>query len=393
MALATEDTGAGEASRASCSACWFRSDSFSWEGAIQFLAVEYESGIAVGVRAGLARRAFPYVRSAAQLGLAGALLAGLLWRVDLAAVRDELKGATLWWLPLAFAANLGSDWFRAIRWQQFFAPMKRLGVPFLFAVAVLGVATNLVLPLRAGEVVRVQVLRRRTGLKVSSIVATLLSEKLMDIVAFSTFIILGIILYEDAHFLWPLAVAYGCLLTAGIAGARWLAERSQRKPAPEPGTISGLTGMRQWFRHETHWLGAGLAGFRHPRAVVYVLAASVAAWLCEALMYYACGRALGIHLPPAVYLLVVVAATIAVSVPITQAGLGVFELAIAGLLVAFGVDETQAAAFAIFSHVMLALPYFVAGPIAAVALRLNIADILFLRLGKQESVEAVGAEA
>jgi len=110
-------------------------------------------------------------------------------------------------------------------------------------------------------------------------------------------------------------------------------------------------------------------------------------------MYYACGRALGIDLPPAVYLLVVVAATIAVSVPVTQAGLGVFELAIAGLLVAFGVDETQAAVFAIFSHVMLALPYFVAGPVAAVALRLNIADILFMRLGKQESVEALGAEA
>jgi glycosyltransferase 2 family protein len=355
--------------------------------------VEYESGIAVGVRPGLARRAFPYVRSAAQLILAGALLAGLVWRVDLAAVRDELKGATLWWLPLAFAANLGSDWFRAIRWQQFFAPMKRLGVPFLFAVAVLGVATNLVLPLRAGEVVRVQVLRRRTRLKVSSIVATLLSEKLMDVVAFSTFILLGIILYEDAHFLWPLAVLYGCLLTAGIAGARWLAGRSLREPAPESGTISGLTGMRRWFRHETHWLGVGLAGFRRPVAIVCVLAASLAAWVCEALMYYACGLALGLDLSPLVYLLVVVAATIAVSVPITQAGLGVFELAIAGLLVAFGVDETQAAVFAIFSHVMLALPYFVAGPIAAVALRLSIADILFMRLGKQESVEAVGAEA
>jgi glycosyltransferase 2 family protein len=356
--------------------------------------VEYESGIAVAVRPGLVRRAFPYLRSAAQLGLAGALLAGLLWRVDLAAVRDELKGATLWWLPLAFAANLASDWFRAIRWQQFFAPMKRLGVPFLFALAILGVATNIVLPLRAGEFVRVQVLRRRTGLNVSSIVATLLSEKLMDIVTFSSFILLGIVLYEDAHFLWPLAIAYGCLMSAGIVGARWLAAKSQTEPAPELREVPGLIGRtKQWLRHEAHWLGVGLAVFRRPRQMFRVVWASQAAWLCEAVMYYACGRALGIDLSPAVYLLVVVAATIAVSLPVTPAGLGVFELAIAGLLVAFGVDEAQAAAFAIFSHVMLALPYFVAGPIAAVALRLNIADILFMRLGKQGSVEAAGAEA
>jgi glycosyltransferase 2 family protein len=356
--------------------------------------VEYERGISVAVRPGLARRAFPYLRSLVQLGLAGALLAGLLWRVDLAAVRDELKGATLWWLPIAWTANLASDWFRAIRWQQFFAPMRRLGVLFLFALAVLGVATNIVLPLRAGELVRVQVLRRRTGLNVSSIVATLLSEKLADIVAFSSFILLGILLYEDAQFLWPLAIVYGCVMSAGVLGARWLAAKSQTEPVPEVRDVHGLSGRaKQWFRHEAYWLGVGLAVFRRPRAMFRVMGASHAAWLCEAVMYYACGRALGLDLPPAVYLLVVVAATIAVSVPITQAGLGVFELAIAGLLVAFGVDETQAAVFAIFSHVMLALPYFVAGPIAAVALRLNIADILFMRLGKQESVEAVGAEA
>jgi uncharacterized membrane protein YbhN (UPF0104 family) len=354
--------------------------------------VELESGTTIAVRPGLARRAFPYLRSIGQLALATGLLAGLLWRVDLGAVRNELEGAKLWWLPLAFAANLASDWFRAIRWQQFFAPMKRLSVPFLFGVAVLGVATNIVLPLRAGEFVRVQVLRRRTGLRAASIVATLLSEKLMDIVVFSVFIILGIMLYEDARFLWPLALVYSCVLTAGIAGARWLAARSQGETAPEPRTLAGLSSLPQWFRHETHWLGVGLAAFRRPQAILYVLAASIAAWLCEAVMYYACGRALGLDLSPAVYLLVVVAATIAVSIPVTQAGLGVFELAIAGLLVAFGVDEAQAAAYAIFSHVMLALPYFAAGPLAAVALRLNIADILFMRLDKRGSAEANLAE-
>lgn len=97
-------------------------------------------------------------------------------------------------------------------------------------------------------------------------------------------------------------------------------------------------------------------------------------------MYYACGRALGLDIPIAVYLLVVVAATIAVSVPLAQAGLGVFELALTGLLLAFGVDKSQAAAFAIFSHVMLALPYFATGPLAAFALRLSPSDILFVRV-------------
>jgi uncharacterized membrane protein YbhN (UPF0104 family) len=102
-------------------------------------------------------------------------------------------------------------------------------------------------------------------------------------------------------------------------------------------------------------------------------------------MYFACGQALGLDVPVFVYLLVVVTATIVVSIPVTPAGLGVFELAITGLLVAFGVNEAEAAAFAIFSHVMLALPYLFCGPIAAVALRLSPSDIFFLRIAPRDA--------
>jgi uncharacterized membrane protein YbhN (UPF0104 family) len=351
--------------------------------------MEYETPVAAGARPALARRAFPYLRSGFQFILAAALLGGLLWRVDVSAVRDELESATLWWLPLAFAANLVSDWFRAIRWQQFLAPMRRVGVTFLFAVAILGVATNLVLPLRAGEFLRVQILRSRTKLAVAHIVATLLSEKLADIVAFSVFIILGILLYDDAHFLWPLAVAYAAVLGAGLAGARWLAGRAEMMSAEEADRVD-TEGMIGRIRREALLLGAGFQSLRSGRTLLKVSTTSIAAWLCEATMYYACGRALGLDLDPAVYLLVVVAATIAVSVPITQAGLGVFELAIAGLLVAFGVSESQAAAFAIFSHVMLALPYFLAAPLAAVGLRLSLRDIFFLRPGRVPEEAPVG---
>jgi uncharacterized membrane protein YbhN (UPF0104 family) len=350
--------------------------------------MEYETEAAVAVAVapapGMLRRAFPYARLLAQLALATALLGGMVWRVDVVAVRDELEQATLWWLPLAFVANLASDWFRAIRWQQFFQPMKRLSVPFLFAVALLGVASNLALPFRAGEIIRVQVLRKRTGLRVSSIVATLLSEKLMDVVAFSSFVVLGLVLYKEAHFLWPLAVAYGGVLVCGLVGARWLAVRAEGEPGPMKPPTGRLT---TWIAGEMHSFGKGLQAFRRPRAMFHVVWASYAAWLCEAVLYYACGRALGLDLSLAVYLLVVVAATIAVSVPVTQAGLGVFEIAIAGLLIAFGVDEAQAAAFAIFSHLMLALPYFMTGPAAAFALRLGIADILFLRSGRGDPGE------
>ncbi len=348
--------------------------------------MEYqEEALKPVVTPGLLRRSLLPLRPLIQLALAAGLLAGLLWRVDLAAVRDDLERATLWWLPLAFLANLASDWFRAIRWREFFRPLKTVEVPFLFATAILGVACNIVLPLRAGEVVRTQVLRKRTGLGVSSIVATLLSEKLMDIVAFSVFVILGIALYEEARFMWPLAVAYSGVLAAGFFGARWLARRSQDAPRLDTQPEGR---WRAWIAVELRSFGQGLQAFRSGRAMVTIVWTSIAAWMCEAAMYWACGEALGLDLPPAVYLLTVVAATIAVSIPVTQAGLGVFELAITGFMVAFGLSESQAAAFAIFSHVMLAVPYMAAGPLAAFALRLNLSDVLFLRADRDPAPAA-----
>lgn len=331
------------------------------------------------------RRSLPYLRYGGQLAFAVALLGLLLWRVDIGEVRDELSAATLWWLPLAFIGNIASDYFRAIRWREFFRPMKDVDTNFLYGVSILGVACNLALPLRAGEFMRLQLLRKRTGLEMPKVVATLFSEKLMDTVAFSAFLVLGLLAFEEARYLWPLAVIYVAVLIAGVIGARWLSRRSEE----ERGLRSQPDGRwRLWISNALHSFGGGLHSFRSSRSLVVVSVCSLLAWVCEGSMYWAAGESLGLGLNPAVYLLIVVAATVAVSVPITQAGLGVFEVALTTLLVAFHIDKSQAAAFAIYAHVILAVPYFVAGPMAAVALRLSPGDVLFVKDERMETADA-----
>lgn len=325
--------------------------------------------------AGWLRRSVPYVRYVVQLAIAAALLGLLLWRADLAAVRNELSGATLWWLPLAVVANLVSDYFRAIRWRQFFLPMKAVGVRFLWGVSILGVACNLALPFRAGEFVRIQVLRRRTGLELAQVVATVISEKLMDTVAFSAFLVIGLLAFPEARYLWPLAAVYVALLVVGVAGARWLSSDTDEGPlAAQP---EGRWRLR--IAEQVRSFSSGLKAFRSKRSLIIVSACSLAAWVCEATMYWAAGQSIGLDLSPAFYLLLVVAATVAVSVPITQAGLGVYEVALTSLLVAFDVDKSQAVAFAIYAHAILALPYLMVGPLAALAMRISLRDVLFLR--------------
>ena len=98
---------------------------------------------------------------------------------------------------------------------------------------------------------------------------------------------------------------------------------------------------------------------------------SCAAYFCEAFLFYASGQALGLGLSPWTYLLVVVGANAASALPITQAGLGVFDVTVTGMIVALGVDAPLAAAYAIFVHVLLSVPHVISGPLGALFLRID----------------------
>ncbi len=320
--------------------------------------------------------AYRVARLALPFALAGGLLAGLILRVDAGAIKDELTGANLAWLPLILAANLASDWFRGVRWQHLLSPLGRPGVLLLFAASQVGSTVNLLIPLRAGEAVRVQIVSQRSGLSASSLVATLFGEVVSDLATFSTFIVVGLLLLKEAQFLWPLAVLFALLMLGGLLAGFYLARSAAGRAEPLP--VSGEGRLRSWFKRELYNFARGLQSFREPGVLFHVAWSAQATWLMEVVMLYACGQALSLDISAGAYLLLVVAINVFGAIPLTQAGLGVFEVTLTGLMVALGVDEAQAAAYAIFVHILLTVPHIVTGPLAALGLRISLADMLFL---------------
>ena len=79
-----------------------------------------------------------------------AALALLSLRVQPSEIVDQLGHADLYWIPALLAANLASDFFRALRWRQQLPEDKRPPVMLLFLSGHIGSAINLIVPLRAG---------------------------------------------------------------------------------------------------------------------------------------------------------------------------------------------------------------------------------------------------
>src|SRR5262245_46117701 len=109
--------------------------------------------------------------------ISGALLVYLFWSVDPREVLARL-GQTIWpLLAVSLLLNLVSVWIRAWRWHYLFPPDSRPA--HLFNAVMIGYMANNVLPLRAGEVVRVYI-ASRYGPRFWTTVATLVVERVLD---------------------------------------------------------------------------------------------------------------------------------------------------------------------------------------------------------------------
>src|SRR5687767_8456144 len=111
---------------------------------------------------------------------------GLLWfffrNADMVKVWAEIRRARPLLLGAALAVTAATYVLRSLRWQYFLAPLGHTRFSSAFRATVIGFAATFLLPARAGEVIRPYVLARREGLPATAAFATIILERLLDLV-------------------------------------------------------------------------------------------------------------------------------------------------------------------------------------------------------------------
>ncbi len=299
------------------------------------------------------------LKLAAGLGLSAALLGYMLWSVDPGQLLAQLRHTHWGWMALAFALAPAGLWVRARRWRYLFPPHQ--APPALTAAVMIGYMANNVLPLRAGEVVRVYVVARRRGHGFWTVLGTLVVERVLDSLTIVLVLALLVLLVPvPPLFQWAavtvLAVdvaAAGVL--AAFAGApaicrRWLARLAGRWPALE----RRLARVFETFV-------AGLDGIRHARNLPLLLAWTVLVWLAPALSAWATMRALTLELPFVAAWTVLAFVGLGISIPAAPGYIGVFHYAAVLALAIFGVDRPAAVGYALLFHAAHYVPITLAG--------------------------------
>lgn len=293
------------------------------------------------------------------VAVSAALFAALLASVDLTELGAQLRRTRWGWTLLAALLAPAGLWVRARRWRYLFPP--RSEPPALVPAVMIGYMANNVLPLRAGEVVRVYVVARRWGRGFWTALATLVVERVLDSLAIV--LVLGVLvllvpvpraLQWTAATLLGLDVAamgvLGFLAAAPARGRRLLARLTGRWPA--------LAGR---VAHGFETFVNGLDGIRSPSHLGPLLAWTVAVWLVAALAAWAALRAVRLDLPLVAGWAVLAFVGLGISIPSAPGYVGVFHYAAVLAVEMFGVPRTAGLGFALVFHATQVVPVTLAG--------------------------------
>ncbi|WP_242395177.1 lysylphosphatidylglycerol synthase transmembrane domain-containing protein [Anaeromyxobacter oryzisoli] len=289
------------------------------------------------------------------LGVVAAFAALAARHVDLRGVLTVLARADVGLVLLACGANVLSLALHSKRWASVVQPPgARLRFRDAFAAVTAGFAAGVVLPARAGDVLRAALLARRARLSTAS----LLAAAALDYVVGSAALVPLLALVAVAMPL-PAWARTALLVFAGVAGAGLVAAfalRPTHRATAEPATAPGERRVGLVAR-----LRSGLSAAHDPGALTRSFAWGLGGWLAEVLIALLSLAALGLPatLPNAV--LAVVASTAANVVAVSPGNTGPFELAVVVALSGLGVDRESAVAFALVYHLAHLAPVTLIG--------------------------------
>ncbi len=139
------------------------------------------------------REAVVYIIS---LALAGLFLFWAFKGVDAGALWNYIKGASIFWMIMLIVFQMLAHWFRAVRWKAIMESLKPdISAMNLFGAVLVGYGLNNFVP-RLGEVARAVSVGKTENLSKTSILGTVVVERIIDMSVFAFAVVLSGWIYD-----------------------------------------------------------------------------------------------------------------------------------------------------------------------------------------------------
>ncbi len=293
-------------------------------------------------------------------------LLAAVWGIDPQQIKESFRHANFWTLPVLFLLLFLFFWLKAVRWHMFLKPIKPLSVSQVTPAMMIGFMGNNILPAHLGEFLRVYVLSRQFQIPKTTVLSTVVLERLFDIVAILCFLGAGIsfapqLPEEYRSYSIFMAIAISAMIVVLGAYLVW--------------TEAVISLVRKLFgylrflpKKLTHLVlemmqsGAqGMAAMKSVRLSVGIVWTSFAQWAINGLSIYVALWSFEIDVTPMAALVVLGVTAVGVTVPSTPGFFGVIQLCFWISLQAFGVSKADAFAASVYYQLSQYIPVTLIG--------------------------------
>lgn len=292
-----------------------------------------------------------------------ALVAAVLLLVSLRGIEWKLVAHTIVsiqpaWALAALLIGIAPMLLRAARWRVLLEAQAPVSLRTTFWAIAAGYFGNNFLPARGGEFVRSFIVRERSSLSGSYVLATALSERAADAVALVV-IGAGALVFAPQVGKWMNA-ARGTFALIGIAGTLglWFLPSFEK-------TLSRILGRFPRLQGAMEQVLLGVRSLHSWRRLSSFVILTAAIWALDALATATLAHALAIPLPISVAMLLIVALSLSSALPSTPGYVGVYQFVSVMVLKPFGISPSAAIAFILVTQ---ALSYVVTSTLGLLAL-------------------------
>ncbi len=303
------------------------------------------------------------VRWVVSYGIAAVCLYWVFHDIHLGELLEPLHEVRWWMIVPAVVLDLLVYVCGAWVWQLLLRPVGKVSIARATQAVFAGRFANDVLPVHVGYVVRVFLMSRWLQTKFTSVVPSLLVERLLDGIWLALGIGIAAIFFPLPANISRVAEIWAGIIVFGLIIGGWIVFRKRRTSKQTSHGLDRSTWVQKLRESSVHMLEE-VRTIGRSHVLVAALAVSLLKFVVQCFAFLVVLWAYGFQFPIEVQLAIFIVAYVGMSIPSTPASVGVFQVfCIAGLEV-FHVAKPVATGFSLLAFVVLTLPLSIAGFIA-----------------------------
>jgi len=277
--------------------------------------------------------------------------------VRFAEIRKSLSQVhlpTILWAMVVFMISFS---VRALRWNYILRPIKEIGVPQAFSLLSIGFMANNVLPARLGEVVRAYFLAKKTDIRKSLSLATIVLERLSDFAALLLAALIAVLFFPLPPSVRRVGLVASLFFVFFVVLLIFIHFRKDKALRCFDRFLSFLPlPTKQKMMERIHAFMEGLLILKSGKEFFWVIVLAVAVWAFWAVALHYTILAFGIQIPFSARLLLLAVINLGALIPSSPGYVGPYQYFCWVGLSIFGVDKSLAFSFSIVLHALWYVP-------------------------------------